>query len=76
MVKNNISCLCNQGKRIKIHRLDKIIIPLILLLVKISVPAFSDVILEGWTQLVYSLIGLEVLIITLAIILFPFLWKD
>ncbi|MFP5040124.1 heme exporter protein CcmB [Parasediminibacterium sp. JCM 36343] len=53
-----------------------IIIPQILLLMKISVPAFSDVVMEGWLQLVYSLAGLDVLIIALAIILFPFLWKD
>ncbi len=53
-----------------------IIIPQILLLMKISIPAFSDVLLEGWQQLVYSLLGLDILIITLAIILFPFLWKD
>ena len=53
-----------------------IIIPQLLLLMKISIPAFSDVLMEGWQQLVYSLIGLDTLIITLAIILFPFLWKD
>ncbi|MFY7900269.1 MAG: heme exporter protein CcmB [Chitinophagaceae bacterium] len=53
-----------------------IIIPQILLLMKISVTAFSSVILTGWWQLVLLLIGLNILIIALAIILFPFLWKD
>ncbi len=53
-----------------------IIIPQILLLMKISVTAFSTVILTGWWQLVFLLFGLNVLIIALAIILFPFLWKD
>ena len=53
-----------------------IIIPQLLLLMKIAVPAFSDVVMEGWSQLIYSLIGLDVLIVALAIILFPFLWKD
>lgn len=53
-----------------------IIIPQLLLLMKIAVPAFSAVIMEGWAQLIYSLIGLDLLIIALAIILFPFLWKD
>ena len=53
-----------------------IIIPQILLLMKIAIPAFSDVVMEGWLQLLYSLIGLDILIIALAIILFPFLWKD
>jgi len=53
-----------------------IIIPQILLLMKIAIPAFSDVVMEGWLQLLYSLIGLDILIIALAIILFPFLWND
>ncbi|MFL9483754.1 heme exporter protein CcmB [Chitinophagaceae bacterium LWZ2-11] len=53
-----------------------IIIPQILLLMKISSTAFSSVIIPGWWQLTFSLIGLDVLIVALAIILFPFLWKD
>ncbi len=53
-----------------------IIIPQILLLMKTSIPAFSAVIMEGWLQLVFLLTGLDVLIVALAVILFPFLWKD
>lgn len=53
-----------------------IIIPQILLLMKITTTAFSAIVLEGWWFLVFSLIGLDFLVIALAIILFPFLWKD
>ena len=53
-----------------------IIIPQLLLLIKITTTAFSAVILEGWWALIFSLIGLDVLVIALAVILFPFLWKD
>ncbi len=53
-----------------------LIIPQILLLMKISVTAFSSVVQQGWWQLVFSLIGLDVLVIALSLILFPFLWKD
>ncbi|MBC7720877.1 MAG: heme exporter protein CcmB [Pedobacter sp.] len=53
-----------------------IIIPQILLLMKISTTAFSAIVLEGWWVLVFSLIGLDILVIALAVILFPFLWKD
>jgi heme exporter protein B len=53
-----------------------IIIPQLLLLMKISTAAFSAVVQAGWWQMVFLLIGLDVLVIALAIILFPFLWKD
>lgn len=53
-----------------------IIIPQILLLMKITTTAFSAIVLEGWWFLVFSLIGLDFLVIALAVILFPFLWKD
>lgn len=53
-----------------------IIVPQLLLLMKLSVPAFSDVVQEGWWQLLFSLIGLDVLVVALALILYPFLWKD
>ena len=53
-----------------------IIIPQILLLMKITTTAFSAIILEGWWFLVFSLIGLDFLVVALAVILFPFLWKD
>jgi heme exporter protein B len=53
-----------------------LIIPQILLLMKISNAAFSDAIQGGLTSMIFVLIGLDVLVVTLAIILFPFLWKD
>ena len=53
-----------------------IIIPQLLLLMKISSAAFSSVIQEGWWNMVGMLTGLDLMIIVLAYILFPFLWKD
>ena len=53
-----------------------LIIPQILLLMKISNIAFSDVIQAGLWQMTGLLLGLDVLVVALAIILFPFLWKD
>lgn len=53
-----------------------LIIPQVLLLMRISNTAFADVIQAGLATLVVVLIGLDILVIALAIILFPFLWKD
>lgn len=53
-----------------------IIIPQLLLLMKISAPAFATVVQEGWIQMVLLLIALDVMVVLLALILFPFLWKD
>ena len=53
-----------------------IIIPQLLLLMKISTAAFSSVIQAGWWQMVFMLTGLDILVVALAVILFPFLWKD
>jgi len=53
-----------------------LIIPQLLLLMRISNMAFADVYQAGLWQMVAVLIGLDMLVITLAIILFPFLWKD
>lgn len=53
-----------------------IIIPQLLLLMKISSTAFSSVIQAGWWQMVLLLAGLDIMVIALAIILFPFLWRD
>ena len=53
-----------------------IIIPQLLLLMKISKPAFSSVVQGGWWKMVGLLVGLDVMVILLAVILFPFLWKD
>ncbi len=53
-----------------------VIVPQLLLLNKISVTAFHPVVQSGLWQMVLLLILLDVLIIMLAVILFPFLWKD
>jgi len=53
-----------------------IIIPQLLLLMKISSAAFSSVVQLGWWNMIWMLIGLDLMIIALAYILFPFLWKD
>ncbi len=53
-----------------------LVIPQILLMMKISNIAFSDVIQSGLGQMIALLIGLDILVVVLAVILFPFLWKD
>jgi heme exporter protein B len=53
-----------------------LIIPQTLLLMRISNTAFADVFQTGLAQMVLLLIGLDLLVIILAVILFPFLWKD
>ncbi len=53
-----------------------LIIPQLLLLMKLSNIAFSDVIQGSLLQIVLFLAVLDLLIILLAVILFPFLWKD
>jgi heme exporter protein B len=53
-----------------------IIIPQLLLLMKVATSAFSSVIQAGWWQMVGLLAGLDIMVIALAVILFPFLWKD
>jgi heme exporter protein B len=53
-----------------------VIIPQLLLLMKISSTAFSSVIQAGLSQMVLLLLALDVMVVVLSIILFPFLWKD
>ncbi|MGE5106778.1 MAG: ABC transporter permease, partial [Sphingobacteriales bacterium] len=54
-----------------------LIIPQLLLLIKLSKSAFGEVYGAGVvSQIALLLMGLDVLVIALAIILFPFLWKD
>ena len=53
-----------------------LIVPQVLLLMRISNAAFSDVIQAGLTQLILLLVALDILVVVLATILFPFLWKD
>jgi heme exporter protein B len=53
-----------------------IIIPQLMLLMRISNIVFGDVVQGGLVQIVLLLSGLDALVIVLAVILFPFLWKD
>lgn len=53
-----------------------IIVPQLLLLMKLSSAAFASVIQAGWWQMIGLLAGLDIMVIALALILFPFLWKD
>ena len=54
-----------------------LIIPQLLLLVKISKSAFGEVFNEGaLSQMVLLLSGLDIMVVFLSLILFPFLWKD
>jgi len=54
-----------------------IIIPQLMLLVKISKTAFSEIFRDGAPlQIVILLLALDLAVILLAVILYPFLWKD
>lgn len=54
-----------------------VILPQLLLLMRLSKAAFAEVFREGAVlQLSGLIIGLDVLVIALAVILFPYLWKD
>jgi len=53
-----------------------LIIPQLLLLMKVSSVAFSQVVQAGLWQMILLLIALDLMVALLAIILFPFLWKD
>ena len=53
-----------------------IIIPQLLLLMKVSGAAFTSAIQNGWWQMISLLFVLDLLVLALAVILFPFLWRD
>lgn len=53
-----------------------VIIPQLMLLLRISNIVFADVLQEGLPQIILLLAALDVLVVALAVILFPFLWKD
>lgn len=54
-----------------------LVIPQLLLLIKLSKSAFGEVFRDGaLLQLSFLLAGLDVMVIVLAVVLFPFLWKD
>jgi heme exporter protein B len=54
-----------------------LIIPQLLLLMRLSKSAFGEVFRQGaLLQITLLLIGMDILVIVLAVVLFPFLWKD
>lgn len=54
-----------------------VILPVLLLLMRLSKAAFAEVFREGAVlQLTGLILGLDVLVVALAVVLFPFLWKD
>lgn len=54
-----------------------LIIPQLLLLIRLSKSAFGEVFREGaQLQLSLLIVGLDIMVIALSVILFPFLWKD
>ncbi|MEP6846979.1 MAG: heme exporter protein CcmB [Panacibacter sp.] len=54
-----------------------LIIPQLMLLMKLSKSAFGEIFREGaLLQMSLLLLGFDLMVITLAVILFPFLWKD
>ena len=53
-----------------------LVIPQLMLLNRISTIAFEDVLQGGLGWMIGIMAGLDLLLVVLAIILFPFLWKD
>jgi len=53
-----------------------LIIPQLMLLMRISNIAFANVYQSGLASIILLLAALDVMVVILAIILFPFLWKD
>ena len=53
-----------------------IIIPQLMLLMRLSTLAFSDIFQSGLVSIILLLACFDVMVILLSVILFPFLWKD
>lgn len=53
-----------------------IAIPLLMILSNLALGSVASVLQEGWWGMAFVMIGMDVLIIGLAVILFPFLWKE
>jgi heme exporter protein B len=53
-----------------------LIIPQLMLLMRLSTLAFSDVFQSGLVSIILLLASFDVMIVVLSVILFPFLWKD
>ena len=54
-----------------------VILPLLLLLMRLSKAAFNEIFREGaLLQIAGLIVGLDALIIAMAVVLFPYLWKE
>jgi heme exporter protein B len=72
-----IASRANQNAAIMVIMGFPVIIPQLMLLIRISKSAFGEMFKDGVVfQMVLLLCGLDVLVIALCMILFPFLWKD
>ena len=72
-----IASRANQNAAIMVIMGFPVIIPQLLLLIRISKAAFGEIFKEGAVlQMVFLLSGLDVLVLALCMIWFPFLWKD
>lgn len=72
-----IASRANQNAAIMVIMGFPVIIPQLLLLIRISKAAFGEVFKDGaFMQMTFLLGGLDILVLALCMILFPFLWKD
>jgi len=72
-----IAARANQNAAIMVIMGFPVIIPQLLLLIRISKSAFGEIFKDGAVlQMVLLLGGLDILVVALCLILFPFLWKD
>ncbi len=53
-----------------------LITPVLLMLSRLAEKALSDVYISGWWGLAGVLLGLDMLVVILGLILFPFLWQE
>jgi heme exporter protein B len=53
-----------------------LVTPVLMILSKLAVKALADVYMPGWWNLAIVLLGLDVLVVALGVILFPFLWQE
>jgi heme exporter protein B len=53
-----------------------LVFPLILLVSDLSISLFEPVLVKGWNQFFVALLGMDVLIVGLSLILYPYLWKE
>ncbi len=53
-----------------------LVTPVLMILSKLALTALSPIYMPGWWGLALVLLGLDILVIILGIILFPFLWQE